>query len=106
MFLLIGGTLFGLLCIYVGREADGDWGITLGIGAILWYGGGFLNVWLWGSEFNFNAIDYWACFFYILLLGMWAMGDESNRNETLDNSYLKGVGFVGLIHLILNILVK
>ena len=103
MFLLIGGTLFGLLCIYVGREADGDWGITLGIGVILWYGGGFLNLWLWGSDLNFVHLDYLLCGLYIALLGLWAMGDESNK-EKLDNSLLKGVVVVGLIHLLIKIL--
>ena len=108
MFLLIGGTLLGLLLIYVGREADGDWGITLGIGVILWYGGGFLNLWLWGSEFNFEHLDYLFCFLYIAILGLWAMGEESNQNihkEWWDiNPGLKLVVIFGLIHLLIKIL--
>ncbi len=103
MFLLIGGTLFGLICIYVGREADGDWGITLGIGAILWYGGGFLNLWLWGSDLNFVHLDYLLCVLYIGLLGLWAMGEESNK-EKLDHSWLKGLAVIGSIHLLIKIL--
>tara|TARA_A100001015_G_C14822130_1_gene645147 strand:- start:303 stop:638 length:336 start_codon:yes stop_codon:yes gene_type:complete len=111
MFLLVGSMLLGLICIWAGRETNGnDWGITFLTGFILYIGGGLFNLYLFGDMFNFEQIDYLSVFSYIAIIGSWAMGafDDKDENIKLEwwNKYpvLMLLAIIGSIHLMIKIL--
>lgn len=110
MFLLVGSMLLGLLCLWAGRETNGnDWGITFLTGFILYFGAGLFNLYLFGDMFNFESQDYVSVFLYIGIIGVWAMGElDGDENIKSDwwNKYpaLMLLAIFGSIHFMTKIL--
>ena len=111
MFLLVGSMLLGLLCLWAGRETNGnDWGITSLTGFILYFGGGLFNLYLFGDMFNFERQDYVSVFLYIGIIGLWTMGGFDDKDKNIKSEWwnkypaLLLLAIFGSIHLITKIL--